>query len=154
MNRAEFLVGVVLAAAAFQVSAANLINPEWAGKELHLVDDDAGTTNSNLYWTISGGALKGLRGKPLYFAAHVKQMRASRIDAVGISISAFRKGGPDVGDGALVACYGQVDIFMSVENSSSAGDGDSRVFCPDDDPIVFPFYAYGTVKAELILLDP
>ena len=177
MNRAEFLVGVVLAAAAFQVSAANLINPEWAGKELHLVDDDAGTTNSNLYWTISGGDLKNLRGKPLYFAARVKQMRASRIDAVGISISAFRKGGPDVGDGASTGVYGETPwltlrVKLTVPDDAYAvrltlrcangfwatGEATFRNLTLTTDPGELPPYEIPSVKelgnAGLSLLDP
>lgn len=107
-RRIVFLVGALLAAAALQVSAANLINPEWAGRELHLVDDDAGAGSSNIYWKIFGGDLKNLRGKPLYFAARVKQARAFGKGAdIGISISAFRKSGPAVSDGASTGVHGE-----------------------------------------------
>ena len=177
MSRAEFLVGVVLAVAAFQVLAANLVNPEWAGKELHLVDDDGGATNSNLCWTVSGGALKGLRGKPLYFAARVKQMRASRIDAVGISISAFRKGGPDVGDGASTGVYGETPwltlrVKLTVPDDASSvrltlrcangfwatGEATFRDLTLTTDPGELPPYEIPSVKelghAGLSLSDP
>ena len=108
IRRMVFWVGVLLAVAAFQVSAANLINPEWAGKALHLVDDDAGAGSSNVYWKITGDALKGLRGRRLYFAARVKQARAfGKGSAVGISISASRKSGPDVSDGASTGVHGK-----------------------------------------------
>ena len=42
---------------------ANLLRPDWAGRELHLVDRDTGASNSNLYWRVPNAVLKDVRGK-------------------------------------------------------------------------------------------
>ena len=61
------LAGIVPACAC----GANLLRSDWAGRELHLVDRDAGASNSNLYWRVPNAVLKDVRGKALYFGGRV-----------------------------------------------------------------------------------
>ena len=83
---------VVLAVAAGFVSdrayGANLLRSDWVGRELHLVDRDAGASNSNLYWRVPNPVLKEVRGKALYFGGRVKQVDASGISAVSLFLAA------------------------------------------------------------------
>ena len=67
---------------------ANLLRSDWVGRELHLVDRDAGASNSNLYWRVPNSVLKEVRGKALYFGGRVKQVDASGISAVSIFLAA------------------------------------------------------------------
>ena len=52
------LAGIVPACAC----GANLLRSDWAGRELHLVDRDAGASNSNLYWRVPNAVLKDVHG--------------------------------------------------------------------------------------------
>ena len=71
-----------------RVYGANLLRSDWVGRELHLVDRDAGASNSNLYWRVPNSVLKEVRGKALYFGGRVKQVDASGISAVSIFLAA------------------------------------------------------------------
>ncbi len=67
----------------------------WPGPvEMHLVDDDAGQTNSNRLYHLKAVTVKELRGTTLHFSAQIRQERASNHDGVGLSLSAAGEKGP------------------------------------------------------------
>jgi len=84
---------LAVAASGFvRLHAANILNPKWVGREMHLVDEDKGSTNSNLYWTLPPARLAEVRGKTLTLAGRVRQVKSSGVASLGLSLGARRKG--------------------------------------------------------------
>ena len=90
MNRGMFACALACATLAFSLPAANLLPPM---EEVHLVDDDAGQSNSLQSIPLPRKTVDALRGKVVYFAGRVRQDRASDPTEVGFSLGVHRSGG-------------------------------------------------------------
>ncbi len=70
--------------AAFERTATERFS---GGYSLHIKDDDSGTCNNTVSYSLSGNERKKVAGQRLWFAGRVKQVFASSSDVVGLAIN-------------------------------------------------------------------